>query len=191
MKLILLGPPGAGKGTQAQRLEQKHKYIQLSTGDMLRAAVAAGTQIGQQVEGLMARGELVSDEIVVEIISNRIDEPDCENGFILDGFPRNVAQAQALNNMLEKKKLKLDGVVEIAVDDDLLVSRIEKRASETVGGPRDDDNAESLKNRLNIYHKQTAPVVEYYKNKGVLRTVDGMADMDDVSKQIEEVLQQR
>jgi len=191
MRLILLGPPGAGKGTQAQRLEQKHKYTQLSTGDMLRAAVAAGSEIGLQVKDLMARGELVSNEIVVEIISNRIDEPDCSKGFILDGFPRNVAQAKALDDMLAEKNMKLDSVVEIAVDDSLLISRIEKRASETVGGPRDDDNAESLKNRLNIYHKQTAPVVEYYKNKGVLRTVDGMADMDNVSKQIEEVLQQR
>jgi adenylate kinase len=191
MKLILLGPPGAGKGTQAQRLEEKHKYIQFSTGDMLRSAVAAGSDIGLQVKDLMARGELASDEIVVEIISNRIDEPDCANGFILDGFPRNVAQAQALDHMLAEKNLKLDCVVEIAVDDSLLISRIEKRASETVGGPREDDNAESLKNRLAIYHKQTAPVVEYYKNIGVLKTIDGMADMDNVSKQIEEVLKQR
>jgi len=191
MKLILLGPPGAGKGTQAQRLEENHGYIQLSTGDMLRASVAAGTKIGLQVKDLMARGELVPNEVVVEIISERIDQPDCADGFILDGFPRNVAQAEALDEMLADKNLKLDAVVEIAVNDGILISRIEKRASETVGGPREDDNAESLKNRLVVYHEQTAPLIEYYRNKGVLKSIDGMADVDEVSKQIEEVLKQR
>ena len=191
MKLILLGPPGSGKGTQAQRLEQRHGYIQLSTGDMLRAAIAAGTDIGQRVKDIMARGDLVPDDVVVKIISERIDEPDCAKGFILDGFPRNLTQAEALDMMLENKNMQLDCVVEIAVDDRILISRIEKRASETVGGPRDDDNAESLKKRLVVYHEQTAPLIEYYKNRGVLKSIDGMADIDDVSKQIEEVLKQR
>jgi len=191
MKLILLGPPGSGKGTQAQRLEQRHGYIQLSTGDMLRAAIAAGTEIGQRVKDIMARGDLVPNDVVVKIISERIDEPDCAKGFILDGFPRNLTQAEALDKMLENKNMQLDCVVEIAVDDRILISRIEKRASETVGGPRDDDNAESLKKRLVVYHEQTAPLIEYYKNRGVLKSIDGMADIDDVSKQIEEVLKQR
>ncbi len=190
MKLILLGPPGAGKGTQAQRLEENHGYIQLSTGDMLRAAVAAGTEIGLLAKGLMARGELVPNDVVVEIISERIAQPDCAEGFILDGFPRNVAQAEALDEMLDEKNLKLDAVVEIAVNDGILINRIEKRASETVGGPREDDNAESLKNRLVVYHEQTAPLIEYYQKKGVLKSIDGMADVDEVSNQIEEVLKQ-
>ena len=190
MKLILLGPPGAGKGTQAQRLEEKHGYIQLSTGDMLRAVAAAGTEIGLQAKDLMARGELVPNEVVVEIISERIAQPDCVDGFILDGFPRNVAQAEALDEMLADKNLKLDAVIEIAVNDGILINRIEKRASETVGGPREDDNAESLKNRLIVYHGQTVPLIEYYRQKGVLKSIDGMADIDEVSKQIEEVLKQ-
>lgn len=191
MRLILLGPPGAGKGTQAVRLEEKYGYLQLSTGDMLRAAVAAGTEIGRQAKDVMARGELVPNEVVIKIISDRIDEPDCAKGFLLDGFPRNVTQAKALDEMLAEKKMRLDGVLEIAVDDGILIGRIEKRAAETVGGPRDDDNAESLKKRLVIYHEQTAPLIEYYKNKGVLKSIDGMVDVDDVSKQIEEVLKQR
>lgn len=190
MKLILLGPPGAGKGTQAQRLEEKHGYIQLSTGDMLRAVAAAGTEIGLQAKDLMARGELVPNEVVVEIISERIAQPDCVDGFILDGFPRNVAQAEALDEMLADKNLKLDAVIEIAVNDGILINRIEKRANETVGGPREDDNAESLKNRLIVYHGQTVPLIEYYRQKGVLKSIDGMADIDEVSKQIEEVLKQ-
>jgi len=190
MKLILLGPPGSGKGTQAQRLEENHGYIQLSTGEMLRAAVAAGSEIGLQAKDLMARGELVPNEVVVEIISERIDKPDCASGFILDGFPRNVVQAEALDEMLDEKNLELDAVVEIAVDDGILISRIEKRAAETVGGPREDDNAESLKHRLVVYHEQTAPLIEYYRKKGVLKSIDGMADVDKVSKQIQEVLKQ-
>ncbi len=191
MKLILLGPPGSGKGTQAVRLEKTHGYTQLSTGDMLRAAIAAGTKIGRQAKDTMARGELVPNAVVIKIISDRIDEPDCTRGFILDGFPRNVAQAEALDEMLNEKNLELDAVVEVAVDDSILISRIEKRASETVGGPRDDDNAESLKKRLVVYHEQTAPLIEYYAKKGVLKSIDGMADVDEVSKQIEEVLKQR
>jgi len=191
MKLILLGPPGAGKGTQAQRLEENHGSTQLSTGDMLRAAVAAGTDVGRQAKDIMARGELVPNEVVVKIISDRIDQPDCASGFLLDGFPRNVTQAEALDEMLDEKNLKLDAVVEIAVDDGILISRIEKRATETVGGPRDDDNAESLKKRLTVYHEQTAPLIAYYRDKGILKSIDGMAAIDEVSQQIEEVLKQR
>ncbi len=190
MKLIFLGPPGAGKGTQAKRLEDSRGYVQLSTGDMLRAAVAAGTEIGKQAEDVMARGELVSDEIVVGIISERIDQPDCEKGFILDGFPRNVAQAEALDVMLREKGLGLDAVVELKVDDSILIGRVEGRAAETAGGPRADDNAEALKKRLDVYHAQTAPLIEYYGGRGILKTVDGMADVDDVTRAIEEALNQ-
>lgn len=184
MKLILLGPPGAGKGTQAKIIEDRYGCVQLSTGDMLRAAVAAGTEIGKQADAIMARGELVPDEIVVGIISDRVDEPDCAKGFILDGFPRNVAQAEALDKVLAEKDLSLDAVVEIAVDDAILVGRIEKRAAETEGGPRADDNVEALRKRLEVYHAQTAPLIGYYGEKGVLRTVDGMADVDAVSNEI-------
>lgn len=184
MKLILLGPPGAGKGTQAKIIEDRYGLVQLSTGDMLRAAVAAGTDVGKQAEAIMARGELVPDEIVVGIISDRVDEPDCAKGFILDGFPRNVAQAEALDEMLAEKGLALDAVVELAVDDAILVSRIEKRAAETEGGPRADDNVEALRKRLQVYHAQTAPLIGYYGGKGVLKTVDGMADIDAVSGEI-------
>lgn len=188
MKLILLGPPGAGKGTQAQRLQEGHGLVQLSTGDMLRAAVKAGTEVGKQAEAIMARGDLVPDEIVVGIISDRIDRPDCRAGYILDGFPRNVAQAEALDRMLAGKGTKLDAVVEIEVDDGILLSRIETRASQTAGGARADDNAEALAKRLKVYHEQTAPLVAYYKKKGVLKGVDGMKDIDEVTAQIEAVL---
>lgn len=189
MRLILLGPPGAGKGTQAKILEEKYGCTQLSTGDMLRAAVAAGSEVGKQAESIMARGDLVPDHIVVGIISDRVDEPDCAQGFILDGFPRNVAQAEALDAMLDEKDMRLDAVVELAVDDAILVSRIEKRAAETEGGPRADDNVEALRQRLEVYHAQTAPLIGYYGNKGVLKTVDGMADVDTVSASIVEVLE--
>jgi adenylate kinase len=187
MKLILLGPPGAGKGTQAQRLVEKHGLVQLSTGDMLRAAVKAGTPVGLKAKDVMARGELVSDEIVVGIIEDRIAEPDCRNGFILDGFPRTVAQAEALDAMLARHGLKLDGVIELKVDEGILVSRIEKRVAEMTarGEPvRADDNAESLMKRLDAYRAQTAPVSGYYASKGALKTVDGMAPIDDVTKAI-------
>ncbi len=187
MKLILLGPPGAGKGTQAQRLVDRHGIVQLSTGDMLRAAVKAGTPVGLKAKDVMARGELVSDDIVVGIIEDRIAEPDCARGFILDGFPRTVAQAEALDLMLAKNGLALDAVIELKVDEGILVGRIEKRVAEMTarGEPvRADDNAESLKKRLDAYRAQTAPVSDYYASKGALKTVDGMAPIDDVTKAI-------
>jgi adenylate kinase len=179
MKLILLGPPGAGKGTQAQRLMEKHGIVQLSTGDMLRAAVKAGTPVGLKAKDVMARGELVSDEIVVGIIQDRIAEPDCVKGFILDGFPRTVAQAEALDAMLARQGLK--------VDEAILVDRIDRRVAEMTarGEPvRADDNAESLKKRLDAYRAQTAPVSDYYASKGALKTVDGMAPIDAVTESI-------
>lgn len=189
MKLIFLGPPGAGKGTQAERIQAAHGLVQLSTGDMLRAAVAAGTETGKKVKEIMARGDLVPDDVVVGIIADRIQEPDCANGYILDGFPRNVAQAQALDKMLSERSDKLDAVIELKVDDSALLARIEGRAAETEGGARADDNAEALKKRLAVYHEQTAPLVEYYKNAGILRTVDGMKDMDAVTAEIEAALE--
>lgn len=189
MRLIFLGPPGAGKGTQAARIEERYGIRQLSTGDMLRAAVAAGTPVGQKAKDIMARGDLVPDEVVVEIISDRLDQADCAKGFILDGFPRTVAQAEALDGLLRSKGIRLDAVVELQVDGSILIERIEKRARETVGGPRADDNAEALKKRLDVYHAQTAPLVAYYSDKGLLRSVDGMASMDEVTDQIVSVLE--
>ncbi|GGB58157.1 adenylate kinase [Roseibium aquae] len=189
MRLILLGPPGAGKGTQAARLVETHKIAQLSTGDMLRAAVKAETAVGLQAKEVMDRGDLVSDDIIVQIISDRIEEADCVNGFILDGFPRTIAQADALEDLLEHKNMQLDAVVELEVDDEVLVGRIENRAKET-GGARADDNAETLRKRLEVYHAQTAPVSDYYKKKGMLRTVDGMASIDEVAASIDTILKE-
>lgn len=191
MKLILLGPPGAGKGTQSQLLAEKWQIPQLSTGDMLRAAVKAGTPVGLKAKEIMAQGGLVPDEVVVGIIADRIAEPDCANGFILDGFPRTLPQAAALDELLKSKGLKLDTVVELKVDDGVLVSRIENRAKETLaagGTVRADDNAEALKTRLMAYYRETAPLTGYYFAHGLLRNVDGMASIDSVASQIDGVL---
>src|SRR6266851_4029236 len=193
MRLILLGPPGAGKGTQAQRLVAKHGLLQLSTGEMLRAAAKAGTPIGLQAKEIMARGELVPDDLAVAIVSARIDEPDARKGFILDGFPRTVPQAHALDRMLKEKGLKLDAVIELKVDEGILVKRIEKRIAETKakgGALRPDDDPEVLRRRLLAYRDQTAPLVTYYQLQSVLRQVDGMAPIPEVSTAIDAVLEQ-
>jgi adenylate kinase len=192
MRLILLGPPGAGKGTQAQRLVDRYGIIQLSTGDMLRAAVKAQTHVGLQVKDIMARGDLCPDVLVVEAVADRIGQPDAHNGFILDGFPRTVAQAEALDRMLEEKHLELDAVVELKVEEAILLQRIEKRAAEMAarGEPlRADDNAEALKKRLDAYRLQTAPLIGYYSGRGLLRTIDGMAPIDQVSAAISALLE--
>lgn len=187
MNLILLGAPGAGKGTQAERLQAERGLVQLSTGDMLRAAVAAGTETGRKAKEIMDRGDLVSDAIVVGIISDRIDQPDCGKGFILDGFPRNEAQARALDEMLVEKGKELDLVIEVQVDEKILFDRIRNRAAESAaatGSVRADDNEETLRNRLEIYRAQTAPLLPYYKAQGKLHSINGMQPMDSVAKQI-------
>jgi adenylate kinase len=191
MRLILLGPPGAGKGTQAERLVAKHGIPQLSTGDMLRAAVKAGTPIGKRAKAVMDAGELVSDDIVNGIVSERIDDKDCAKGFILDGYPRTLPQADAVEAMLADKGMALDVVIELAVDDKALVVRILKRAEEAkaAGQPvRKDDNAQVFEERLREYYKKTAPLTGYYYAKKLLTTVDGMAPMDNVTAQIEAIL---
>jgi adenylate kinase len=187
MRLVLLGPPGAGKGTQAERLVKQHGIVQLSTGDMLRAATKAGTEVGQRAKVIMDRGDLVPDDVMVDIIAERIGRPDAAKGFILDGFPRTVAQAEALDRLLKGRGLSLDRVIEIAVDEAMLKDRIENRAKET-GGARADDNAATLHNRIAVYRSQTAPVVDYYRQKGALSTVSGMGTMDEVSAAIGGVL---
>ncbi len=187
MNIILFGAPGAGKGTQAERLVGRYGLVQLSTGDMLRTAIAAGTELGIRAKNIMDRGDLVSDDIIVGMIAARMDDVDCANGVILDGFPRTVAQAEALDCMLADKSLSLDAVIEIKVDEQVLFSRIENRAAET-GGARSDDNADTLRKRLAVYHENTAPLLPYYAGKGVLRTVDGMVSIDDVFAQIESIL---
>ena len=191
MRLILLGPPGAGKGTQAKRLVEKYGIVPLSTGDMLREAVKAGTPVGQKAKDVIERGELVPDDVVVAIVSERIDRPDAKNGFILDGFPRTVAQAEALERMLREKGLELDGVIELKCDEGILLKRIENRIAETAARGetvRADDDPEVLKKRLAAYRQQTAPLVEYYRKKGALRTVDGMAAIPMVADAIDRCL---
>jgi adenylate kinase len=187
MNIILFGAPGAGKGTQAEKLVAKYGLVQLSTGDMLRAAISAGTDLGKRAKEIMDRGDLVSDDIIVGMIAARLDDKDCANGVILDGFPRTVAQAEALDEMLTSKGLSLDGVIEIRVDEAALFARIENRAAET-GGARSDDNADTLRKRLTVYHENTAPLLPYYRDKGVLKSVYGMATIDEVAAQIESIL---
>jgi adenylate kinase len=191
MRLILLGPPGAGKGTQAQRLVQNYRIVQLSTGDMLRAAVAAGTPVGLKAKNIMDRGELVPDDVVVAIIADRIDQPDAKRGFVLDGFPRTVPQAQALDRLLAERGVKLDAVIALKVDEGALLTRIETRVAQmTARGEklRADDNPEVLKGRLAAYRTQTAPLAGYYADIGILGTVDGMASIGAVGAEIDRLL---
>jgi adenylate kinase len=188
MRLILLGPPGAGKGTQAARLVAKYAIPQLSTGDMLRAAVAAGTPLGAQAKEIMNRGELVPDQLVIGLIDISIDAQECARGFILDGFPRTIAQARALDALLAKKRMNLDAVIELLVDENALLARVENRNRETLkngGVVRADDNPDSLRIRLEAYRAQTAPVSAYYAERGALKQVDGMAPIDDVTAAID------
>ena len=188
MILILLGPPGAGKGTQAQRVVDRRGYVQLSTGDMLRAAVAAGTEVGKQAKAIMDRGDMCPDELVVQIISDRLDGPDCIKGVILDGFPRTVSQAESLDEMLEKKGRKLDVVIELRVDETALLERLRSRIAESSGTARSDDNEETFKKRLGVYKEQTAPLIPYYEKAGKLKVLDGMQPIDVVAEEIEAVL---
>lgn len=213
MRLILLGPPGAGKGTQAQRIVERHGIPQLSTGDMLRAAIAAGTEIGKKAKAVMDAGKLVSDDIVIGIVAERIEQPDCSKGFILDGFPRTLVQADATEAMMKAKGLELSTVIEIRVDDEVLADRIAgrytcaqcgagyhdtnlkpkvegvcDRCGSTHFKRRPDDNRETVVARLQAYYKETSPLVGYYYAKGLLKTVDGMADIDDVTAAIEAIL---
>ncbi|WMS41748.1 adenylate kinase [Acuticoccus sp. MNP-M23] len=188
MRLILLGPPGAGKGTQAKKLMEAHAIQQLSTGDMLRAAVKAETPIGLKAKDIMVRGDLVPDDVVNQIVAERIGDPDCSNGFILDGFPRTVAQAEALEAILAEKQLELDAVIELQVDEEALASRVEKRRQESGDAVREDDTVEALRHRLKVYRDQTAPLIEHYRGTGKLRSVDGMQDIETVTANIAAIL---
>lgn len=182
MNLVLFGPPGAGKGTQAKILQTGRGLPQLSTGDMLRAAITARTPLGLKVESILAKGDLVSDEIVINIIAERYDQPDCRNGAVFDGFPRTIAQAEALDKMLSERGKKIDRVIELKVDDKILLQRVEQRIKEGIARP--DDNPETLKNRLEVYYKNTAPLLDYYRKQGKLVTLDGMAPIAEVTKAI-------
>ena len=213
MRLILLGPPGAGKGTQAQRIVENYGIPQLSTGDMLRAAVASGTDVGKRAKAVMDAGKLVSDDIVIDIVSERIDQPDCANGFILDGFPRTLVQADATESMLQSKGIELDVVIELQVNDSVLVDRVSGRytcakcgagyhdhnhkpkvdgvcdkCGSTEFKRRPDDNAETMTTRLQAYYKETSPLIGYYYAKKKLKSVDGMAEIGDVSAAIDKIL---
>ena len=187
MILILFGAPGAGKGTQALRLVEERGLTQLSTGEMLRAAIAAGSELGLRAKEIMDRGDLVSDDIMVGMIAERMDAPDCANGVILDGFPRTVAQAQALDEMLATRGTGIDHVIEIKVDEAALFARIENRAAES-GGARSDDNADTLRKRLAVYHENTAPLLPYYEAQGLLRSVEGMASVEDVANHVAQIV---
>ena len=216
MNLILLGPPGAGKGTQAQMLERDRGLVQLSTGDMLRAEIASGSALGKKVKGIMDSGALVPDDVMIQMIAERIERPDCAKGFILDGFPRTTAQAEALDRMLAEKGLRLDQVIEMTVDPEVLTRRIAGRFNcakcgagyhdefkrprvegvcDSCGGReftrRSDDRPETVKARLDAYERQTAPLLPYYRAKGVARTVDAMAPIEEVGRQIESILNGR
>jgi adenylate kinase len=187
VNLVLFGPPGAGKGTQSKILTEKRGLPQLSTGDMLRAAIEAGTPLGLACKALMARGELVPDETVIRIIAERYDQPDCKNGAVFDGFPRTIPQAEALDKMLAERGRKIDLVLELKVDDAALLSRVEARIK--AGGVlRSDDTAETLAYRLGVYYKNTAPLIEYYRGQGKLTTVDGMAPVEAVTAEIAAIL---
>ncbi len=213
MNIILLGPPGAGKGTQARQLEENYGMVQLSTGDMLRAAIKNGEPLGKQAKSIMDEGKLVPDDLIIAMIEARIEQPDCAKGFILDGFPRTVPQAEALDKMLAAKNKKLDAVVELAVDEDKLVERVSGRFTcascgegyhdkfkmpqktetcDSCGGStfmrRPDDNAETMKNRLKAYREQTSPILPYYKGRGTLKTIDGMASMPEVYASLVKIL---
>ena len=213
MNIILLGPPGAGKGTQARILTEKKGLVQLSTGDMLRAAVAAGTEVGKRADAVMKAGQLVSDDIVIGVVDERLDQPDAANGVIFDGFPRTAAQAAALDDLLARKGMTLDAVIEMEVDDAAMVHRISGRytcancgegyhdTDKTPATPgvcdkcgstefkrRKDDNAETVASRLEAYHAETAPLIAYYEKTGKLRKVDGMAPIDEVTRQIDAAL---
>ena len=188
MNIILFGAPGAGKGAQAERISAVYGVVHLSTGEMLRSAISSGSELGVRAKEIIDRGELISDDIIVDIVTARMSQSDCAPGVVLDGFPRTVNQAKALDKILLAKGLVLDHVIEIKVDEDALFARIENRAVET-GGARSDDNAETLRRRLAVYNKNSAPVIPFYRDKGILRSVDGMASIEEVAVQIDNLLE--
>jgi adenylate kinase len=189
LNLVIFGPPGSGKGTQAKIVQQKHGWPQLSTGDMLRAAITAGTELGKKCKAIMDKGELVPDDVVVGIISERFDQPDCEKGAIFDGFPRTIPQARSLDQMLKLRGKQIDLVIELKVDDKVLIDRVKTRIAQSGGVARADDTPETLQNRLAVYYQNTAPLLEYYKRQSKLVTVDGMAPIESVTAAIAEVIE--